>query len=51
MDFCNSMDSIDQPDPTRKQECPPEEGFGLVMMSAWVMPYFIVPVSGAETSP
>jgi hypothetical protein len=39
------MDSIDQPDPGRTQKCPPEKGFALIMMSAWVMPMFIVPVS------
>lgn len=44
MDFCNSLDSIDQPDRHRAHECPPEKGFALIMMSAWVMPMFIVPV-------
>ncbi|KAA6414703.1 MAG: hypothetical protein FRX48_01453 [Lasallia pustulata] len=44
MDFCKSLDSIDQP--TRQHRthgCPPEAGPALVMMSAWVMPMFIVP--------
>jgi len=45
MPFCDTMDSIDQPDKYRKQECPPEKGFGLIMMSAWVWPMFLVPVS------
>ena len=45
MDFCQSMDSIDQPDRHGKRDCPPAKGFGLIMMSAWVMPMFIVPVS------
>ncbi|MCJ1364601.1 Phosphatidylglycerol/phosphatidylinositol transfer protein [Acarospora aff. strigata] len=42
-DFCKVVDSIDQPDPRRKRECPPEKGFALISMSAWVMPMFIVP--------
>lgn len=49
VEFCGSMDSIDQPDPNRKQDCPPEKGFALIMMSAWVMPMFFVPVSLACT--
>ena len=47
-DFCDTMDSIDQPDPDREQECPPEKGLALIMMSAWVMPMFIVPVSSSR---
>ena len=46
MDFCGAfIDSIDQPGPRRKHDCPPKKGFGLIMMSCWVMPMFIVPVS------
>ena len=46
MDWCGAfIDSIDQPDRHRKYDCPPEKGFGLIMMSCWVMPMFIVPVS------
>ena len=46
MDFCKSLDSIDQPiRQHRTHGCPPEAGPALVMMSAWVMPMFIVPVS------
>ena len=50
VDFCTSMDSSDQPPPyphshRRPHSCPPEKGFALIMMSAWVMPMFIVPVS------
>ena len=44
------VDSIDQPDPRRKRECPPEKGFALISMSAWVMPMFIVPVSLAQAA-
>ena len=39
------VDSIEQPDPDREQDCPPEKGWALIMMSAWVYPMFIVPVS------
>ncbi len=46
MDWCGGfIDSIDQPDRNRKHDCPPEKGFGLIMMSCWVMPMFIAPVS------
>ena len=45
MDFRRSIDGIDQPDLNCRQECPPEKGFALIDMSAWVMPMFIVPVS------
>lgn len=54
VDFCTSMDSIEQLPPLyshfpdshpRTQSCPPEKGYALIMMSAWVMPMFIVPVS------
>ena len=46
MDWCKGfIDSIDQPDPHRQHDCPPEKGFGLIMMSSWVWPMFIVPVS------
>ncbi len=41
MDFCESVDSIDQPDPHRKHECPPVKGFALLMISAWVTPLYI----------
>ena len=47
-DFCKTVDSIDQPIPGRKHECPPQKGFGLVMMSGWVWLMFIVPVSLVE---
>lgn len=43
--FCHIMDSIDQPIPHHEHDCPPQKGFALIMMSAWVMPMFIVPVS------
>ncbi|KAI9753212.1 MAG: hypothetical protein M4579_005278 [Chaenotheca gracillima] len=43
IDFCGSLDSLDQPDPDRKQECPPEKGFAFMSTSAWVMPMFFVP--------
>ncbi|KAI9794423.1 MAG: Phosphatidylglycerol/phosphatidylinositol transfer protein [Peltula sp. TS41687] len=43
LDFCESIDSIDQPDRDRERECPPEKGDALITMSAWVMPMFIVP--------
>ncbi|KAI9674952.1 MAG: hypothetical protein M1817_001358 [Caeruleum heppii] len=42
-DFCHAVDSIEQPDPGRRRECPPEKGFALVKMSGWVMPMYIVP--------
>lgn len=45
MDFCHSLDSIDQPNREGTDECPPKEGFAVITMSAWVMPMFIVPVS------
>lgn len=45
MDFCESLDSIDQPGRHGQPDCPPEKGFALIKMSAWVMPMFIVPVS------
>lgn len=45
MDWCHgAIDSIDQPGGPREHDCPPEKGFGLIMMSAWVWPMFIVPV-------
>lgn len=44
LDWCKGfIDSIDQPDPHRQHDCPPEKGFGLIMMSSWVWPMFIVP--------
>ncbi|MCJ1266874.1 Phosphatidylglycerol/phosphatidylinositol transfer protein [Lobaria immixta] len=43
MDFCESLDSIDQPGRHGQPDCPPEKGFALLKMSAWVMPMFIVP--------
>ena len=49
IDFCDTMDNIDQPIPHREQECPSQKGFTLIMMSTWVMTMFIVPVSSAET--
>lgn len=46
MDICKGfIDSIDQPGRHRNHDCPPEKGFGLIMMSFWVMPMFLVPVS------
>lgn len=45
VDFCQSMDSVEQPGRHSKQQCPPEKGPALIMMSAWVMPMFIVPVT------
>ncbi len=46
MDWCGGfIDGIDQPVGHREEECPPVKGWGLVMMSCWVMPMFIVPVS------
>lgn len=46
MDWCGGfIDSIDQLGRHRKHDCPPDKGFGLIMMSSWVMPMFIVPVS------
>ncbi len=41
MDFCELVDSIDQPNPHRKHECPPEKVFALLMTSAWVTPLYI----------
>ena len=45
MDFCESLDHIDQPFRHGSEECPPEKGYAMISMSAWVMPMFIVPVS------
>ena len=45
LDFCHTMDSIDQPGGPREHDCPPQKGFALVMMSYWVQPMYIVPVS------
>ena len=46
LDFCDTaIDSIDQPGGPRKHECPPQKGFALIMMSYWVQPMYIVPVS------
>lgn len=46
LDFCHAIDSIDQPGrPPGEHDCPPQKGFALVMMSYWVQPMYIVPVS------
>lgn len=38
--------SIDQPNPNRERECPPEQGWAVVVMQGWVLEMFFVPVSG-----
>ena len=43
--FCRMISGIDQPDPDREQECPPEAGWALLTMEGWVWEMFIVPVS------
>ncbi|KAI9708185.1 MAG: Phosphatidylglycerol/phosphatidylinositol transfer protein [Bogoriella megaspora] len=43
VDFCSVIDRIDQPDPGRKRQCPPEKGWALMTMSAWTHPLFFQP--------
>ncbi|KAH8688823.1 hypothetical protein BGW36DRAFT_392228 [Talaromyces proteolyticus] len=38
--FCDIMESIEQPDPNREKECPPEKGFGLISLHYYV-PWFV----------
>ncbi|CZR51726.1 uncharacterized protein PAC_01603 [Phialocephala subalpina] len=40
MPFCGSMDTIEQPNPNRKKECPPEKGFGIISLHAY-KPWFV----------
>ena len=43
--FCMMLEGIDQPDPDRETDCPPEAGWALINMEGWVWRMFIVPVS------
>lgn len=46
--FCRMIERIDQdPDLHKEQECPPKQGWALMVMEGWVMEMFIVPVSDA----
>ena len=42
--FCDAMEDIEQPDPDRKQKCPPEKGFALISIHSFV-PWFVGEVS------
>ena len=39
------ISSIDQPNPNRERECPPEHGWAVLRMEGWVWEMFIEPVS------
>ena len=44
--FCGAFtDGIDQPGSRHGRGCPPVKGFGLIMMSSWVLPMYFTPVS------
>lgn len=38
--FCDIMETIEQPDPSREKECPPEKGFALISLHYYV-PWFV----------
>ncbi|KAL9616660.1 MAG: hypothetical protein Q9160_008483 [Pyrenula sp. 1 TL-2023] len=44
-DFCD-WHNIEQPNPNRKTQCPPEKGFAFIKMFGYVMRMFIGPTRG-----
>jgi hypothetical protein len=43
--FCDVMDSIEQPDPHRQKQCPPEKGFAIMSAHIWDIKWFVGDVS------
>ncbi len=34
--FCDIMETIEQPDPNRKKQCPPEKGWAMISIRTWI---------------